>query len=208
MPCARVAPAKPHSTNHSEPAEPPLPIARPAAHKGRHDATPHAPPGLRTRPGRAAGPALRHAGLPRGRRVPRAEIPDQPERLSLVLPGACPRLQRRLGFLQRHVTRRGRSATSRRHLLAAPDLADRQPGLHGLGRGRAERPAAHPGRGADEDPETARPAPGAGGTARAAGDPGPALAHDPGCGQKPLQGTWRNGTIPMPTAAAATPRNA
>ena len=47
------------------------------------------------------------------------------ERLLVVLPGACARLQRRLGFLQGHDARRDRGADARRYVLAAPDLAAR-----------------------------------------------------------------------------------
>ena len=105
------------------------------AHSSMHDPTPHATPGLRARPGRA-GPALRHARLRRAGEYRAPKSRTHPERLLVVLPGACPRLQRRLGFLQRHDARRDRGAAARRHRLAAPDLAARPPRRRGLGRGR------------------------------------------------------------------------
>ena len=151
---------------------------------------------------------MRHARLPGRRRIPRAEIPDD--------------LNDYHWFCLEHVRAynagwdfyKGMSPAEVEAQLRA-DTSWQRPtwpigslGHARLGRGRAEGPAAHPGRRADEDRRS-----------------GPTRIKAPAELREPLATlglpwpttldavksatrNWRSGIIPTPTAAAATPRNA
>ena len=158
--CGRRGKAPWQSTNPSRPAERPLPTPRRAAHKGHHDATPPPCPG---RP-RAYAP---DPAAPPGRAC---DMPGCPEAGEYRAPKSRTNLNDYHWFCLEHVRAynagwdfyKGMSPAEVEAQLRA-DTSWQRPtwpigslGYSGVGRGRAEGPAAHPGRGADEGARSGR----------------------------------------------------
>src|SRR5262245_18659056 len=97
---------------------------RPAPTPYSGDAKAAHPNDRSARPAAGGGAVVRASRLPGRRRIPSADIARPAQRIYLVLPRACPRLQQELELLRRHGQRHHRAAYPPGHGVAAPELAD------------------------------------------------------------------------------------